>query len=125
VKAAYEALSVTPPPAVDEPLAPVRVVWRRDRPVTVKPGELLVVEWPAPGVVRFGVNGWQDAREVPLAPAHGVLGRRADLYRASLLRVPAAVRQVQLTFRDEAGDWLGYDFFVPVDAGFDIITPER
>lgn len=114
VKAVYLALGEGLPPEVDEPIAPARVVWRPERPIPLKVGDLLVVEWPYGGEVRFGVNGWQDARQARLLPTHGVMGRRDDVFRAPLLRIGADVVRVEMTFQDRAGAWLGYDFFIPI-----------
>jgi len=114
LRAMYDLLGEPAPPALDAPIAPRRVVWRPDLPVHLRPGDLLVVEWGEPGEIRFGVNGWQNPRQVPLAPTHGVMGRRDGVFRAPLLRVTADVRRVELTFADLRGRWLGYDFFIPV-----------
>jgi alpha-amylase/alpha-mannosidase (GH57 family) len=115
VRAAYRALGEEIPAAVDERIAPRRVVWRVDRPASLETGDLLVVEWPRPGEVRFGVNGWHDPRQVHLAPAYGAMAGPGAIYRAQLLIIPEGVRRVEFTFRDENGQWLGYDFFIPVN----------
>lgn len=114
IKAVYDTIGTTPPAELDQPIAPRRVIWRPDVPITLVPGDLLVVEWPTPGGVRFGVNGWQQPRQVPLVPAHGVMGQRQGLYRAQLLRIDESINRVEFTFFDEKGRWLGYDFFIPV-----------
>ncbi|MGD8717208.1 MAG: glycoside hydrolase family 57 protein [Candidatus Zixiibacteriota bacterium] len=115
VRAAYRALGEEEPVALDVPLSPRRVVWRPDRRVTLRPGDLLVVQWPGPGMVRFGVDGWRDPVEVPLAPATGVMAGPGSIYRAPLLRITEGIRRVEFTFRDAGGEWLGYDFFILID----------
>lgn len=115
VRAAYRALGEEVPAAVDERIAPRRVVWRIDRPASLEAGDLLVVEWPRPGEVRFGVNGWRDPRQVHLAPAFGAMAGPGAIFRAQLLKIPEGVRRVEFTFRGENGNWLGYDFFIPVN----------
>jgi len=115
VRAAYLALGEETPAAVEERIAPRRIVWRVDRPVSLEVGDLLVVEWPHPGEVRFGVNGWREPRQVHLAPAYSAMAGPGGVYRASLLRISEGVRRVEFTFRDEGGAWLGYDFFIPVN----------
>ena len=115
VRAAYRALGEEVPAAVDEPIAPRRVLWRLERPTSLKAGDLLVVEWPRPGEVRFGVNGWRETRQVALAPAYGAMAGPGGVFRASLLKITDGVRRVEFTFRDEAGKWLGYDFFIAVN----------
>ncbi|UCH78463.1 MAG: glycoside hydrolase [Candidatus Coatesbacteria bacterium] len=115
VAAAYRALGEEPPEALAEAIAPRRRVWRPDRHLRLRPGDLLVVEWPHPGEVRFGVNGWQDVAQRPLTPATGAMAGPGGPYRASLLTVTADIRRVEFTFRDAAGEWLGRDFFVLVN----------
>lgn len=114
VQKVYEELGVAVPPAVTKPIAPRRVVWRADITPKLVSGDLLVVEWPCPGGVRFGVNGWQNPQQRPLAPSQGVMGVRRGVFRAALLRVTPDVRRVEFTFHDEKGAWLGYDFFIRV-----------
>ena len=78
-------------------------------------GDLLVVEWPRPGEVRFGVNGWREPGQKKLVPAAGVMGGHARAFRAALLRITADVRRVEFTFRGADGMWLGRDFFIRID----------
>ncbi len=115
VAAAYRALGDEPPAALAEAIAPRRVIWRPDERISLKTGDLLVVEWPRAGEVYFGVDGWQrpDSRE--LAPATAVMAGPAGVFRAPLLTITGDVRRVEFTFRDADGAWLGRDFFVRVD----------
>jgi alpha-amylase/alpha-mannosidase (GH57 family) len=113
VRAAYRALGEEVPAESHEPVVPRRVLWRLERPPALHVGDLLVVEWPRPGQVWFGVNGWRDPRRVALAPAHSIMAS-GGVFRAPLLKITEGVRRVEFTVRDENGQWLGYDFFIPV-----------
>jgi alpha-amylase/alpha-mannosidase (GH57 family) len=115
VAAAYRALGAEVPAALRRAIAPRRVVWRPGRRVSLQVGDLLVVEWPRPGEVRFGVNGWYEPGQKELVPAGGVMGGRARTFRAALLRITADVRRVEFTFRGADGAWLGRDFFILID----------
>jgi len=115
VAAAYRALGEAPPEALAEAIAPRRRVWRPDVRLRLRVGDLLVVEWPHSGEVRFGVNGWRDVAQRPLTPATGTMAGPAGPYRASLLKITADIRSVEFTFRDAAGEWLGRDFLILVN----------
>ena len=115
VRGVYRELGLVPPASVDRPIAPRRVIWRPEAALKLVPGDLLVVEWPQPGGVRFGVNGWHNPQQRPLAPSHGVMGVRRGVFRAALLRITDDIRRVEFTFHNEKGEWLGYDFFIPVE----------
>jgi alpha-amylase/alpha-mannosidase (GH57 family) len=114
VAAAYRALGVEPPAEIGEVVAPRRVIWRPDGQLSLRSGDLLVVEWPRAGGVYFGVNGWQRPTWRELAPATGVMPGPGEVFRAPLLRIGDDVRRVDFTFRAADGEWLGRDFFVLV-----------
>jgi hypothetical protein len=115
VAAAYRALGDEPPAALVEAIAPPRVIWRPDGRISLKVGDLLVVEWPRTGEVYFGVDGWQRPGNRELAPATAVVAGPAAAFRAPRLKIPDGVRRVEFTFRGADGAWLGRDFFVLVD----------
>ena len=115
VAAAYRALGDEPPAALAEGIAPRRVVWRPDGRLSLKVGDLLVVEWPRPGEVYFGVDGWRQPGRRELAPATAVMAGPTGVFRAPLLKIEGDVRRVEFTFRGADGAWLGRDFFVLVD----------
>jgi alpha-amylase/alpha-mannosidase (GH57 family) len=114
VAAAYRALGVSPPAATGEVVAPRRVIWRPDAHLSLRVGDLLVVEWPSAGDVYFGVNRWQNPAWRKLAPATGVMPAPGKIFRAPLTRITDDVRRVDFTFRGADGRWLGRDFFVLV-----------
>ncbi len=114
VAAAYRALGEEPPAALSEAIAPRRVIWRPDARVSLRVGDLLVVEWPRGGEAYFGVNGWQQPAYRALAPATAVMAGPAGIFRAPLLKITGDVRHVEFTFRDADGKWLGRDFFIRI-----------
>jgi alpha-amylase/alpha-mannosidase (GH57 family) len=114
LKAVYYVLGRIPPPELDEPITPRRVIWSEDKPVAPSTGDLFAVKWDKPGLVHFGVNGWQDVRDVSVKPTAGVMGSQVSYFVADLLRISGDIRSVEFTFRDAEGEWSGRDFRVEV-----------
>lgn len=116
LKAVYRALGQDPPPELDEPITPLRVIWAEDTPVAPLPGELFAVKWDEAATVRVGVNGWQNVRDIPLQPTAGVMGSQVSYFAADLLRITDDIQTIEFTFRGANGDWLERDFRVEIDS---------
>jgi glucoamylase len=79
--------------------------WFPHAPVTGLPsGARLVIGLPAPAVVRWGVDGWNDVSDQP-AEESGLGFFVASLNTATL----QPGQRVEFTVRWESGEWLGRD----------------
>ncbi len=114
LKAVYSALGQNHLPELDESIAPARVVWSENNPAEPSPGDLFAVNWKRPGLVHFGVNSWQNVRDVTLTPTAGVMGSQVSFFAADLLRITDDVRTIEFTFKNAEGKWLGRDFIVRI-----------
>ncbi|MCP4229248.1 MAG: hypothetical protein GY771_03755 [bacterium] len=114
LKAVYRELEQNPPPELNEPITPRRVVWSGDMPVARSRGDVFAVRWGVPGLVRCGVSGWQNVRDVPLRPTAGVMGSQISYFAADLLRVSDDMQTIEFTFRGADSEWSGRDFRVEV-----------
>jgi glucoamylase len=79
--------------------------WFPDAPITGLPsGTRLVIALPAPALVRWGVDGWNDVSDQP-AEESGLGFFAATLNTAAL----QPGQRVAFTVRWESGEWLGRD----------------
>jgi glucoamylase len=86
-----------------------RLIWTEQAPLTQLPeGCALTIALRAPGAVRWGVDGWADARDQETRP--NALGLHLLEIDTPRLR---AGRTLDFTYRS-SGNWVGQDFHVLV-----------
>ncbi|MDE1895608.1 MAG: glucan 1,4-alpha-glucosidase [Rhodospirillales bacterium] len=82
--------------------------WRRSK---IPAGQVLRVELPGPGVVRWSGDGWATMQDIPAVDAG--LGIYAAELRTETL---APGRSIEFTWHDTQGNWRGANFTVLVVA---------